>query len=253
MLSNEQNRRYSRQLAMPEIGADGQEKLLRSRVLVIGAGGLGSPAALYLAAAGVGTIGLADSDAVDLSNLQRQILHSSDVIGMQKVLSGKARLERLNTDVHVVAHPVSVCPENAAALVDGYDFVLECTDNFDSKYLINDICVSRKKPFCHGAVIRFYGQIMTYVPGEGPCYRCAFRQPPDTEKAPDARKLGVIGAVPGVVGCMQAIEAINYLTGAGELLTGRLLSVDLLDMEFQTIPLSADPVCPACGTFSPSS
>lgn len=246
MISEKQSQRYARQICMPEIGTEGQQKLLSSRALIIGAGGLGSPAALYLAAAGVGTIGLADGDVVDLSNLQRQILHSTEKLGIKKADSGAEHLERLNSDVHVIPYSVTVTDETIGELVEGYDFILECTDNFDTKYLINDACVQARKPFCHGAVIRFYGQIMTYVPGCGPCYRCAFRHAPNEKKAPDARVLGVIGAVPGVIGCLQALEAIKYLTGAGELLVGRLLTFDGRSMDFETVELARDPVCSAC-------
>ena len=246
-LSENQKQRYARQLCMPEIDITGQEKLLSSKVLIIGAGGLGSPAALYLAAAGVGTIGLADGDKVDLSNLQRQILHSTEKLGGKKVDSAAERLESLNPDVHVIPYPRVLTEENISDLIADYDFVLECTDSFEAKYLINDACVRAKKPFCHGAVIRFFGQMLTYVPEAGPCYRCAFRHAPDEEKAPDAKKLGVIGAVPGVIGCLQALEAIKYLTGTGELLVGRFLSFDGRTMDFEIIELPRDPDCPACG------
>ena len=247
LLSEDQKKRYSRQLCIPEIGPEGQEKLLSSKVLIIGAGGLGSPAAFYLAAAGVGTIGLADSDVVDLSNLQRQILHSTETLGVLKVESAAERLHALNPDVQIVSCPVFVGEDNIEELISPYDFVVECTDSFEAKYLINDACVRLEKPFCHGAVIRFFGQIMTYLPGKGPCYRCAFRQAPDPAKAPDPKKLGVIGAVPGVIGCLQAMEAIKYLTGAGELLTGRLLNFDALEMDFEIIEVPPDPDCPVCG------
>ena len=246
-LSELQKSRYSRQLIMPEIGPEGQEKLLRSKVLVIGAGGLGSPAAFYLAAAGVGTLGLADNDEVDLSNLQRQILHSTETLGRAKVESAAERLRALNPDVNVIEHRVFVSESSIDALIEPYDFVVECTDSFDAKYLINDACVRAGKPFCHGAVIRFYGQVMTVLPGEGPCYRCAFRTPPEPEKALDAKKLGVLGAIPGIIGCIEALETIKYLTGAGDLLTGGLLTFDGLEMTFQTIPLKKDPSCPVCG------
>ena len=246
-LTESQRTRYSRQLVMPEIGPEGQEKLLSSKVLIIGAGGLGSPAALYLAAAGVGTIGLVDKDEVDLSNLQRQILHSTETLGIPKVESAAARLRSLNPDVNVIEHRLFISENNIDSLIAPYDFVVECTDSFDAKYLINDACVRASKPFCHGAVIRFYGQVMTILPGKGPCYRCAFRKPPEPEKALDAKKLGVLGAIPGVIGCLQALETIRFLTGSGELLTGRLLTFDGLDMYFQTIPLKKDPNCAVCG------
>ena len=231
---------------MPEIGPEGQERLLRSKVLVIGAGGLGSPAALYLAAAGVGTVGLADGDRVELSNLQRQILHSTETLGAEKVGSAAERLRALNPDV-VICHPVFVAEDTIGALIAPYDFVLDCTDSLETKYLINDACVRAGKPFCHGAAALFTGQIMTFVPGRGPCYRCAFRQAPAPGAAPDAGKSGVIGAVPGVIGSLQAMETIKYLTGAGTLLTGRLLCFDGLTMNFVTVELPPDPDCPACG------
>lgn len=245
-LTDLQKNRYARQLIMPEIGPEGQEKLLSSKVLILGAGGLGSSAALYLAAAGVGTIGLADMDTVELSNLQRQILHGTEKLGIPKVESAAGRLHDLNPDVHVVCHKVFVCESNIDELLSPYDFVLDCTDRIDAKQLINYACVRSAKPFCHGAVIRFTGQIMTVLPGKSPCCRCVFR-PEDTKKALHAEKLGVIGAVPGVIGCLQALEAIRFLIGAGGLLTGRLLTFDGLDMEFQTLPFKKDPSCPVCG------
>ena len=246
MLSDQQRARYARNMAMKQLGPEGQEKLLGSRVLVIGAGGLGSPAALYLAAAGVGTIGLADHDEVELSNLQRQILHGTGDLGRAKVDSARESLARLNPDVRVETQRVLVREDNVEALVRPYDFVLECTDSFAAKALINDGCVRAGKPFCHGAVAGLFGQVLTWVPGKGACYRCAFPTLPPAG-LPTAKELGVLGAAAGVIGSLQALEAIKYLTGMGELLTGVLLTCDVGDMEFQRIRLDCDPDCPACG------
>lgn len=246
-MNEEQVTRYSRHFPVPEIGREGQEKLLGSRVLIIGAGGLGSPAALYLAAAGVGTLGIVDSDEVELSNLQRQLLHGTSDLGRAKVDSAADSLHALNPGVRVIPIRLKVDEENLPALLADYDFVLECTDIFEAKFLINDACVHAGKPFCHGSVIRFYGQLLTWVPGQGPCYRCVFRQPPAPGDALAAHEAGVLGASAGVIGCLQAVEAVKYLLGTGELLTGCLLTVDLLYMEFQKIPLLKDPDCPACG------
>ncbi len=246
-MTREQIERYARHIVMKDVGVPGQEKLLNARVLVIGAGGLGSPAAMYLAAAGVGTIGIADSDAVDLSNLQRQILHGTGDIGRAKVDSARDTLVRLNPDVQVKTHHCQVCAENISELISDYDFILECTDSFAAKFLINDACVLAKKPFCHGAVIRFFGQLMTYLPGEGPCYRCVYHEPPSPDAAPTCKQVGIMGAVPGVIGTLQATEAIKYILGTGELLTGQLLTYDALAMDFQKIQLRRDPDCPVCG------
>lgn len=246
-MTREQIERYARHIVMKDVGVSGQEKLLNARVLIIGAGGLGSPAAMYLAAAGVGTIGIADSDAVDLSNLQRQILHGTGDIGRAKVDSARDTIARLNPDVQVKTYPCQVCAENISELISDYDFILECTDNFAAKFLINDACVLAKKPFCHGGIIRFFGQVMTYLPGAGPCYRCVYREPPSSDAAPTCKQAGVMGAIPGVIGTLQATEAIKYILGTGELLTGQLLTYDALAMDFQKIQLRRDPDCPVCG------
>ena len=209
-LSSEQLERYSRHIILKEVGLKGQKKLLNAKVLIIGAGGLGSPAAMYLAAAGVGTIGIADADKVDLSNLQRQILHSTSDVGKPKVDSARETMEALNPDVHVIPHHLFVSAENIMELIEPYDFILDGTDNFAAKFLINDACVLAGKPFCHAGIIRFHGQLMTYVPGKGPCYRCVFKQPPPKDAVPTCREAGVIGAVAGIIGCMQALEAVKY-------------------------------------------
>lgn len=244
-LSDVQLERYSRNVALRELGERGQEALRRAGVLVIGAGGLGSPAALYLAAAGVGVLGIADSDAVELSNLQRQILHTAADLGRAKVDSAQEKLSALNGDVCVVPHHLRVSAENAAALIAPYDFVLDCTDGKDSKLVINDACVRAQKPFCHAGVVRFQGQVMTWLPGKGPCCRCTVYAAP--EALPTAREVGVIGAAAGVLGCMQALEAIKVLTGAGEPLAGRMLLFDALEMDTRVITLPRHTDCPVCG------
>lgn len=242
-LSEEQLERYSRHIMLEEIGEQGQEKLLKSRVLIIGAGGLGSPAAMYLAAAGIGTIGIADADSVDLSNLQRQIIHSAADRKRDKVQSAKETLEGINPDAHVNTYKMFVNSDNIYDLIKDYDFVLDCTDNFQSKFLINDACVKAKKPFVHAGIAEFQGQLMTYVPDMGPCCRCIFEKPPVEN---DVK--GVVGAAVGVIGSLQAMEAVKYLLGAGELLTGCILTYDALKAEFRKVRLP-DKVndCPVCG------
>ncbi len=246
--TDEQMERYLRHVLLDEVGIEGQEKLLNAKVLIVGAGGLGSPAAMYLAAAGVGTIGIADADKVDLSNLQRQIIHTTEDLGREKVQSAKETINRLNPDVKVEIYPEYVTEKNVRELVRNYDFIVECTDNFETKFLINDACVLEKKPFSHGGITRFKGQLMTYVPGEGPCYRCIFGEPPKECDTVVCRQSGVIGAVAGVIGCLQATEAMKYILGVGELLTGKLLTYDALTMKFRTIGLPKDNShCPVCG------
>lgn len=247
-LTNEQKERYARHIALPEAGEEGQKKLLRSKALIIGAGGLGSPAAMYLAAAGVGTLGIADADMVDLSNLQRQIAHGTEDIGAAKVLSMKKTVNKINPDVEVRAYQMLVEEDNIMELLPEYDFVIDATDNFTAKFLINDACVKAGKPFSHGGILHFQGQLMTYVPGRGPCYRCIFRNPPPEGAVPDCKQVGIIGAMAGVIGSLQALEAVKYLLGAGELLTGKLLTYDALKMEFRTVKLPGPvPDCPVCG------
>ncbi|MGN1114841.1 MAG: thiazole biosynthesis adenylyltransferase ThiF [Oscillospiraceae bacterium] len=246
--TNEQLERYSRHIILKEVGVKGQKKLLNSKVLVIGAGGLGSPAAMYLAAAGVGTIGIADADEVDLSNLQRQIIHSTADVGKPKVQSAKETMEAINPDVRVVTYHTFVDSENIPDLIKDYDFIIDGTDNFPAKFLINDACVMAQKPFCHAGIIRFKGQLMTYVPGQGPCYRCVFRNPPPKDAVPTCKQAGIIGAMAGVIGSLQAMEAVKYIVGAGELLTGYLLTFDALKMEFRKIKLPSDTSkCEVCG------
>ncbi len=219
-----------------------------AKVLIIGAGGLGSPAALYLAAAGIGTIGIVDADVVDLSNLQRQIIHTTKDLGKEKVQSARETMEDINPDVKVITYHEYVTSENILSLVEKYDFILDGTDNFPTKFLINDACVMAKKPYCHAGIIRFKGQLMTIIPGEGPCYRCVFKDPPPADAVPTCRQAGVIGAMAGVIGCLQALEAIKYITGTGELLVGNLLTFDALKMEFRKIRLpKRDCNCAVCG------
>lgn len=247
--TNEQLERYSRHIILKEIGVKGQKKLLNAKVLIIGAGGLGAPAAMYLAAAGVGTIGIVDADEVDLSNLQRQIIHGTEDLGKAKVQSAKETMNQMNPDVTVHTYRTFVTSENIMDLIKAYDFIIDGTDNFPAKFLINDACVMAKKPFSHAGIIRFKGQLMTYVPGEGPCYRCVFKNPPPKEAVPTCKQAGVVGAMGGVIGSLQAMEAIKYITGVGELLTGYLLTFDAITMAFRKIKLPADTSgCAICGT-----
>ena len=246
--TNEQLERYSRHLILKEVGVRGQRRLNQAKVLIIGAGGLGAPAAMYLAAAGVGTIGIADGDRVELSNLQRQIIHSTGDVGKAKVDSARETIEGMNPDVRVRTYPIRVTAENVLELIGEYDFVIEATDNFPAKFLINDACVLGKKPFVHGGILRFTGQLMTYVPGKGPCYRCVFEAPPPAHAVPSCREAGVLGVMAGVIGTLQAMEAIKYLLDLGELLTGSLLTFDGLTMTFRKVPiLQGNPECPVCG------
>ena len=245
--TNEQLERYSRQIVLKGVGVRGQKKLADSKILIIGAGGLGSPAAMYLAAAGVGTVGIADADSVDLSNLQRQILHTTADVGKRKVDSAKETLEAINPDVNVVPYDEYVYSGNIMDMISGYDFIIDGTDNFPAKFLINDACVMAKKPFSHGGILRFQGQLMTVIPGETPCYRCVFRNPPKKGAVPSCREAGVIGAMAGVIGSMQALEAIKYVTGAGELLAGKMLTFDALAMTARTVDLpERGDGCAAC-------
>ena len=243
----EQAQRYSRHLLIPEVGEAGQHKLLKSKVLLIGAGGLGSPAAYYLAAAGVGQLGIVDSDVVDQSNLQRQILHSTDRLGQPKALSAKQTLEALNPDVTVVPYQERLTSDNIDRIIAGYDVVIDGADNFPTRYLLNDASVKHGIPVVHGSIYRFEGQITVFKPQAGPCYRCLFPTPPPPEMAPSCAEAGVLGVLPGVIGSLQANEAIKLLLGIGEPLVGRYLLFDALDTSFREVKLRRDPACPVCG------
>ena len=247
-LTDQQLERYSRHITLKEIGVRGQKKLLAAKVLIIGAGGLGAPAAMYLAAAGVGTIGIADCDNVELSNLQRQIIHTTDDVGKTKVQSAAETLKALNPDVEVITYHEYVNSKNIAAMIADYDFIIDGADNFPTKFLINDACVLGRKPFCHAGILRFEGQLMTYVPDKGPCYRCIFEAPPPKDAVPSCREAGVIGAMAGIIGSMQALEAVKYITGQGELLTGSMLVFDGLKAEWRKVRLPKRvAACPVCG------
>ena len=246
-LSNEQLERYSRNILFKQIGIKGQEKLLSSKVLVIGAGGLGSPAIMYLATAGIGTIGIADKDTVELSNLNRQIIHNTDKIGKNKTESAKDTITKLNPNISVNIHNGFISEQNINNLISNYDFIIDATDNFETKFLINDACVTSKKPFCHAGVVGMQGQLMTYVPDKSCCYRCIFKEPPSTDCVPSCSQEGILGAVAGIIGTLQATEAIKYILGIGELLTGYLLTYNGLTCEFRKVKLPApDKNCICC-------
>jgi molybdopterin/thiamine biosynthesis adenylyltransferase len=232
---------------LPEVGETGQLKLLDAKVLLLGAGGLGSPAALYLAAAGVGTLGIIDMDVVDESNLQRQILHNMDRVGERKVDSAKKTLTALNPDVNVVTYDVRLGADNILDIIDGYDVIVDGTDNFPTRYLVNDASLLKGIPVVHGSIFRFEGQVTVFDPYHGPCYRCLIPEPPPAELAPSCAEAGVLGVLPGIVGSIQAIETIKILLGLGDSLVGRLLSYDALEQSFRTFKVRQDPACPACG------
>jgi molybdopterin/thiamine biosynthesis adenylyltransferase/rhodanese-related sulfurtransferase len=247
-LSQDQRSRYSRHLLIPEVGEEGQQKLLDAKVLLIGAGGLGSPASLYLAAAGVGRLGIVDADVVDASNLQRQIVHSTDTLGRPKVESAKRTIEALNPDVEVVAYEERLTSDNVdRILADGWDLIVDGADNFPTRYLVNDASVWHGIPVVHGSIYRFDGQVTVFAPHEGPCYRCLFPTPPPPELAPSCAEGGVLGVLPGIVGSLQANEALKLALGAGDSLVGRLLLFDALRTEFTEVTLRKDPECPVCG------
>lgn len=246
--------RYSRHFLLPEVGEDGQAKLLQAKVLMIGAGGLGSPSAYYLAAAGVGTIGIIDNDVVDISNLQRQILHANDRVGMPKVESAKKTLEALNPDVKVVPYQAKLTSQNAMEVIKDYDLIVDGCDNFPTRYLVNDACQFLGKTLVDASIFMFEGQVTVYQPAKpeqgiegGPCYRCLYPDPPPPGEVPSCAEAGVLGVLPGLVGCIQAVEAIKLILGIGEPLVGRLLMIDTLDMSFRTLNVRKDPACPVCG------
>jgi len=251
VLTPEQRNRYARHLLLPEVGEEGQQRLLESKVLLLGAGGLGSPAALYLAAAGVGTLGIVDMDVVDASNLQRQILHNVDRIGERKVDSAKKTLTDLNPDVDVVTYDVRLGADNVLEVIDGYDVVVDGTDNFPTRYLLNDASLLKRIPVVHGSIFRFEGQVTVFKPYEGPCYRCLLPEPPPPELAPSCAEAGVLGVLPGIIGSIQALEAIKLILNLGDPLIGRLLAYDALEESFRTFKVRRDPKCPTCGADAP--
>lgn len=243
----EQLSRYSRHFMLPEVGEAGQAKLLAAKVLLLGAGGLGSPTALYLAAAGVGTLGIIDHDVVDLSNLQRQILHTNDRVGMPKVESARIAIEALNPDVRVIGYQERLSSENVLDIFERYDIIIDGCDNFPTRYLVNDACVMLGKPNVHGSIFQFEGMASVFDPRSGPCYRCLYPEPPPPGAAPSCAEAGVLGVLPGLVGCVQALEAIKLILGAGRPLIGRMVHFDTLSMEIRVNRLPRDPECPMCG------
>jgi len=246
-LGAEEIRRYGRHLTMPEVGREGQRRLKSARVLMVGAGGLGSPVGMYLAAAGVGRLGIVDFDSVEFSNLHRQILHDTDSVGRSKLASARDRLEAINPDVEVETHETRLTSENALEIFEGYDLVIDGSDNFPTRYLVNDASVLTGIPSVYGAIFRFDGQASVFGTEEGPCYRCLFREPPPAGLVPSCAEAGVLGILPGLVGTIQATEAIKMILGRGSSLAGRLLLVDTLEMEFREVEVQKDPDCPVCG------
>lgn len=247
-LTQAERQRYGRHLVLPTVGESGQRRLKAARVLIVGAGGLGSPAALYLAAAGVGTIGLVDHDVVDTTNLQRQLLHGTDDVGRSKLASARDRLRDVNPHVMVERHDTWLTAANALDIIARYDVVIDGTDNFATRYLVNDACVMLQRPNVHGAIFRFDGQASVFATPDGPCYRCLYPEPPLPDTVPNCAEGGVLGVLPGLVGTVQATEAIKILLGIGDTLAGRLLLIDALGMEFRSLHIARNPQCPACGT-----
>jgi molybdopterin-synthase adenylyltransferase len=246
-LTPQQQERYSRHIVLPEIGENGQRRISDAKVLVVGVGGLGSPAAFYLAASGVGTLGLMDNDTVDLSNLQRQILHGTADLGRLKIASAAEKLTALNPEINLRLYREDITSDNGIAVIGEYDFVVSATDNFDSKYRLNDACVAAGVPFSHGGIVRFHGQTITVAPNRSACFRCLFSEPPPPDLMPSATALGVLGPAAGLLGTIQATEAIKYVAGIGDLLNDVLLTFNVLTMEFQKIQISRRPGCSACG------
>ena len=246
-LLKDQIERYSRQIILSEVGGKGQEKLLNSKVLIIGAGGLGSPCALYLAAAGIGTIGIVDSDKVELNNLQRQILHSKKDIGLPKVESAKDRLTKLNKDVEIVPYNIRITSKNILDIIADYDIIVDGSDNFPTRYLVNDACILAKKPLSFGAILQFHGQVTTILPYKSACYRCLFPKPPPPGTVPSCQQAGILGAVAGIIGTIQSNEVLKYLLGIGNLLTGKFLMFDALDMSFEKLEIQRNQQCLVCG------
>jgi molybdopterin/thiamine biosynthesis adenylyltransferase/rhodanese-related sulfurtransferase len=248
MLSPAELQRYARHITLPQVGVEGQSRLKAARVLLVGVGGLGSPAAMYLAAAGIGTLGLVDHDVVDASNLQRQILHGTSAIGSSKLESARARLHDLNPNVRVTTHDARLTSDNALGIMADYDVVVDGSDNFPTRYLVNDACALLGKPDVYGSIHRFEGQVSVFDAERGPCYRCLYRDPPPPELVPSCEEGGVLGVLPGIVGSLQAAEAIKIVLGAGSPLVGRLLLLDVLAARFRELAIDKDPDCPVCGT-----
>jgi len=250
-LTEEQIYRYSRNILLPEVGGVGQERLLRSKVFCVGAGGLGSPVALYLAAAGIGTLGIADSDQVDISNLQRQVLHFTDDIGRPKALSAREKLERLNPDVNVIVYEEMITKKNIRDIIRNYDIILDGSDNFPTRYLVNDACYFEKKTLVSGAILRFEGQVSVFKPhAGGPCYRCLYSEIPPAGMIPSCQEAGILGAVAGIIGTMQAVETLKEILQIGQTLMGRLLVFNALTMSVMDVKVKRDPKCPLCGENS---
>lgn len=245
--TEEEIRRYSRHILLPEVGGKGQKKISGAKVLLVGAGGLGAPVGYYLAAAGVGKIGIVDGDQVELSNLQRQIVHSTEDLGKNKAVSAQETLLALNPGIEIITYQERVTSENIFNILEDYEIVVDGSDNFPTRYLVNDACVLTRKPLSHGAVFRFHGQAMTIVPGEGPCYRCLFVEPPPPGMVASCQEAGVLGVLPGLIGLIQATEVLKLILGKGEVLMGRLLIYEALEMEFKSIKVQRDPDCQVCG------
>ncbi len=245
--TEDQIKRYSRHIILKEVGGKGQKKLLESKVFMVGAGGLGSPTGYFLAAAGVGTIGIADCDTVELSNLQRQILHSTKRVDCNKAISAKETLEALNPDVKVIPYTERLTSDNIMDIICDYDVIIDGSDNFPTRYLVNDACVFLKKPLSHGSIFKFDGQVTTFIPGDGPCLRCIYETPPPPGMVPSCQEAGVLGVLPGVIGVIQATEVVKILLNKGKLLKGQLLLYDALDMDFRKVKVRRNPQCPVCG------